>query len=200
MKRAFLSGLGLDDDVINKIMDANGADIEKEKAVVKSLKEDHDNLKLKMSDMETELKTALNAESSDIGSLKKSVDDWKAKAEAAQAEIEKAKTEADAKISGWEFDRDLDAALKAAKVKDPRIVLPLLNREGLKRTDKGIEGLDEQLKPFTESHGYLFDIEQAAQESAAQQLPVGVSIFQPDGSKGASTKEADPFLAGFNET
>lgn len=34
----------------------------------------------------------------------------------------------------------------------------------------------------------------------AAQLPVGVSIFQPDGSKGASTKEADPFLAGFNET
>jgi|GEM_PF-1293937 len=187
MKRTFLTGLGLDDDIISKIMDENGRDIEREKAVAKSLKEDHDNLKLKMSDMETELKTALNAESSDIGSLKKSVDDWKAKAEAAQAEIEKAKTEADAKISGWEFDRDLDAALKAAKVKDPKIVLPLLNREGLKRTDKGIEGLDEQLKPFTESHGYLFDVEQAAQESTAQQLPVGVSIFQPDGSKGAST-------------
>jgi len=200
MKRSFLTGLGLDDDIISKIMDENGRDIEREKAVAKSLKEDHDNLKLKMSDMETELKTALNAESSDIGSLKKSVDDWKAKAEAAQAEIEKAKTEADAKISGWEFDRDLDTALKAAKVKDPKIVLPLLNREGLKRTDKGIEGLDEQLKPFTESHGYLFDIEQVAQETAAQQLPVGVSIFQPDGSKGAGSKETDPFLAGFNET
>jgi len=195
MKRTFLTGLGLDDDIISKIMDENGRDIEREKAVAKSLKEDHDNLKLKMSDMETELKTALNSESSDIGSLKKSVDDWKAKAEAAQAEIEKARTEADAKISGWEFDRDLDVALKAAKVKDPKIVVPLLNREGLKRTDKGIEGLDEQLKPFTESHGYLFDIEQAAQEPTAQ-LPVGVSIFQPDGSKGGNTA-VDPNLAAF---
>jgi len=199
MKRTFLTGLGLDDDIISKIMDENGRDIEREKAVAKSMKEDHDNLKLKMSDMETELKTALNAESSDIGSLKRAADDWKSKYEAAQTEIKKANTEADAKISGWEFDRDLDAALKAAKVKDPKIVLPLLNREGLKRTDKGIEGLDEQLKPFTETHGYLFDIEQTTQEPAAQ-LPVGVSIFQPDGSKGAGSKETDPFLAGFNET
>jgi len=202
MKRTFLTGLGLDDDIISKVMEENGRDIEREKAVAKSLKEDHDNLKLKMSDMETELKTALNAESSDIGSLKKSVDDWKAKAEAAQAEIEKAKTEADAKISGWEFDRDLDAALKAAKVKDPKIVVPLLNREGLKRTDKGIEGLDEQLKPFTETHGYLFDVEQAAQEQPAAQLPVGVSIFQPDGSKGVNDGQpktlADAIAAKLN--
>ena len=198
MKRNFLTGLGLDDDIISKIMDENGRDIEREKAVAKSLKEDHDNLKLKMSDMETELKTALNAESSDIGSLKKSVDDWKAKAEAAQAEIEKAKTDADAKISGWEFDRDLDVALKAAKVKDPKIVLPLLNRESLKRTDKGIEGLDEQLKPFTESHDYLFDIAPPAEGQAPPPppaIPTGALLFQPD-----KPPSADQSAFNFNFT
>jgi len=101
-------------------------------------------------------------------------------------ELEKAKTEAGEKISEWEFDRDLNEALKAAKVKDPKIILPLLNRESLKRTDKGIEGLDEQLKPFTETHSYLFDIEsQAAGQGSTptQQLPSGVSLFQPDGTK-----------------
>lgn len=197
MKRTFLTGLGLDDDIISKIMEENGRDIEREKAVAGSLKEDHDNLKLKMSDMETELKTALNAESSDIGELKKAVDGWKSKAEAAQAEIEKAKTDADAKISGWEFDRDLNEALKSAKVKDPKIIIPLLNREALKRTDKGIEGLDEQLKPFTESHGYLFDTEASAQNQSSPQLPVGVSIFQPDSQKAGAAGGADQFNFNF---
>lgn len=110
---------------------------------------------------------------------------------------ETAITEADKKISGWEFDRDLNEALKNAKVRDPKIIIPLLNREALKRTDKGIEGLDEQLKPFTESHGYLFDTEASAQNQSSPQLPVGVSIFQPDSQKAGAAGGADQFNFNF---
>lgn len=116
MKREFLKGLELSDEVINKIMEENGRDIEKEKA--------------KFADYE-DIKSQLQAANSkiesfgDVEAIKADVEKYKAEAAAAKAEtaakIKKMETQGKIKdfTSGKKFVNNLtrdsiNAKLEAA--------------------------------------------------------------------------------------
>lgn len=146
MKREFLEGLGLEKEVIDKIMAENGNDINKAKS-------DYD-------EMKSQLNTANNTikeRDKQIESLKK-VD-----AEALQAEITKLQEENKEVTKKYQSDlKDikLTNAIKlaiAGKVHDEDMAASLFDKSKLVLTDEGkVAGLDEQLEVIKKDKGFLF--------------------------------------------
>ena len=143
MKRDFLKGLGLEDEVINKIMDEAGKEVTGLKTQIANLQDD---IKVKDGVIETKNSKIKEFEKIDIEALKKT-------------EYEKGKAEGSAEIEKFKFNTALDNALKGAKVKDSKTISGLLDMEKIKLENEQIVGLDEQLKTLKESHDYLFDSE-----------------------------------------
>ena len=152
MKRSFLGDLGLEKEVVDKIMAENGKDIENAKA-------DYDELK-------AELKTA-NATIADrdnqLKELKDSVKDNE-DLTAKIAELEKQnKDEAKnhkAEIESLKINNAIDKALATFKAKTPKAVKAMLDMENIKLDEDGnITGIDEQVKAIAEAEDtkYLFD-------------------------------------------
>lgn len=153
MKREFLKGLGLADDVIDKVMEENGKDVEKTKS---DLKAKGTELETKTKETETlqgQLKTANKQiedfKEMDIEGIKKASNDYKEK-------YEKAKEDAEKEIEGLKFNHAIENALNKAGAKNAKAARALLDVEVLrksKNTDKDIETAIEGLK---ETDGYLF--------------------------------------------
>lgn len=141
MKRDFLKNLGLEDDVVDKIMEENGKDITDLKTKIANLQDD---LKVKEGVIETKNTKISELEKVDVEALK-------------TAEYERGKAEGSAEIEKFKFNTALDNALKGAKVKDSKTISGLLDMEKIKLENEQIVGLDEQLKTLKESHDYLFD-------------------------------------------
>lgn len=141
MKRDFLKNLGLEDDVVDKIMEENGKDITDLKTKIANLQDD---LKVKEGVIETKNTKISELEKVDVEALK-------------TAEYERGKAEGSAEIERFKFNTALDNALKGAKVKDSKTISGLLDMEKIKLENEQIVGLDEQLKTLKESHDYLFD-------------------------------------------
>lgn len=146
MKREFLEGLGLEKEVIDKIMTENGNDINKSKA-------DYDEVK---TQLDTANKT-IKERDKQIEGLKK-VD-----AEALQAEITKLQEEnkeATKKYQSDLKDIKLTNAIKlaiAGKVHDEDMAASLFDKSKLVLTDEGkVAGLDEQLEVIKKDKGFLF--------------------------------------------
>ena len=150
MKREFLKELGIEDEVIDKIMDENGKDIEGLKSQVGTLAADRDGLKEQLAAANEQIE---GFKELDVDGIKAKADEWKQKAEQAEREL-------DERIAGIQFDYALEKQLAGAKARDAGIIMGLLDREGLKLTDDGkILGLDEQLSKIKEEKGFLFESE-----------------------------------------
>ena len=159
MKTDFLKGLGLSQEVIDKIMAENGKDIAAEQKKTEKAVQERDSYKLQAESLETQVSEA-NEEIQkfkdlDIDSIQKAADDWKQKAE-------KAKSDADAQIEGLKFDYALSEALTGAKAKNAKAVKALLDMDGLKFNDGKIVGLDEQLTKNKTDNDYLFESDEPA--------------------------------------
>lgn len=149
MKREDLEKQGLSKEQIDFIMAENGKDVETQKA--------------KTTTAETTLKTA-NEQLTEAGKqiesfkamkvedIQRAADDWKTKAETAQADA--AKT-----VAQLKFDHALDGALTGAKAKNAKAVKALLNLENLKfnEADGSIIGLDDQIKALKTANDFLFE-------------------------------------------
>lgn len=144
MKRDFLTELGISDkDIIDRIMQENGKDIEGAKAKFA----DYDSIKEQLA--------AANKQIEDFGKLdfeglKKTADDYKAR-------FEKAEKDAAEKIERMKFDTALDSALSAAKSKNVKALRALIDTEGLKLKDGKIIGLDEQIAAVKADNAFLFE-------------------------------------------
>lgn len=148
MKTEFLKELGLEQDVIDKIMAENGKDIEGYKSEVKALKTERDGLKTELGEVGKQIEEFKNL---DVEGIKAAADDWKAKAE-------KASKERDEQIAALKFDHALEGKLTGTKAKDASILLGLLKKDDLKLMEDGsILGLDEQISKIKEEKGFLFE-------------------------------------------
>lgn len=94
--------------------------------------------------------------------------EYKTLAEERQAEIDRLKGDVDKQ----KVDNKLTAELTKAGCVDIEAALLLVNREGLKMTDSGIEGADAVVTALKEARGYLFGTTQ----------PVGSGTNPADGS------------------
>lgn len=148
MKTEFLKELGLEQDVIDKIMAENGKDIEGFKSKVSTLETERDGLKNQLDEANTQIESFKEL---DVDGIKAAADEWKQKAE--QAEQDSAKQLAELK-----FSHALESKLAGTKAKDAAIVAGLLDRDALKLNEDGsILGLDEQLSKIKEEKGFLFE-------------------------------------------
>lgn len=90
MKREFLKGLGLDDDVIQKIITENGKDVETEKAKTADIQAKYDAEKKTREELESKVseleKVDAEGMSKEIADLKKQIADRQAADEAAEAD------------------------------------------------------------------------------------------------------------------
>lgn len=143
MKRKFLEDLGLEADVIEKIMIESGKDTTALKAKVDDLTE-----QISVKD------TTISEKNNKIAELEK-VDVEAIKT----AEYERGKTEGSKEIEVFKKQNALDKALSKYKAKDTSILSKMLDMEKVKYNDKFeiVEGLEEQINSIKESHDYLFD-------------------------------------------
>ena len=146
MKREFLTGLGVAEDVIDKIMAENGKDIEAAKAKYA----DYDALKTQLAEANGKIEEFGKL---DFDGVKKMADDYKAKFEEAQAESKK-------QIEAMQFNHALENALSGAKAKSIKAVRALLETDKLKlNKDGSLTGLTEQLDKLKSENDYLFEAE-----------------------------------------
>ena len=154
MKRKFLEDLGLEKEVIDKIMTENGADIEAEKA--KTLE-----ATTKLEDANTQLSEANNT----IKDLKKNNADNEAlqtKITDYENTIKTQKAEYEAKVRNLTLDGAIEKALSGAKAKHVDLLSTKIDREKLIISEDGkVSGLDEQLTGLKETYKDLFEEEKA---------------------------------------
>ena len=97
MKRKFLEDLGLEKEVIDKILDENSTDIGKAKGEVELITSERDKLKTDLSDRDKQLETLKNS-TGDVEAMKNQIEtlqtENKSKDEAHAAEIRKIQREA----------------------------------------------------------------------------------------------------------
>ena len=150
MKRKFLEELGLEKDVIDKIMAENGADIEAEKAKTTEAN-------TKLEDATKQLEEANNT----IKDLKKNNADNEAlqtKVKEYEDNMKTQKAEYEAKVRNLTLDAAIEKALGGAKAKHTDLLSTKIDREKLIiNADNTVTGLDEQINGLKENYKDLFE-------------------------------------------
>ena len=204
MTRKFLLGLGLEADAIDKVLDAAGADLEREKAVSEALREEAKALKAEAAEAKKALKEATDAKTKDEDAfktkfeaeqtaheetkkaMKKAIDDETAAHKATKDGIvaEKEAAEVDQLVS--EILKRGDDKIGGMNVAAIPKALKLYDRSIVKRgKDGAVENADDVLNHFGREWGDFF----------AKEEQHGAAVGTPPGN---APKEADPFLAGFD--
>lgn len=155
MKRKFLEDLGIEKEVVDKIMAENGTDIEAAKADYDSLKKELETGKQQLTERDRQLED-LKKGSGDNEALQKQI----AELQAANGEVQK-KHEAELK------ELKLSTAIKLAlgeAAQDAELVSGLFDKSKLILSDEGkVTGLEEQLKTLKKEKAFLFKEEKANQ-------------------------------------
>ena len=100
--------------------------------------------------------TAVN----DAAAHKTTAESWEEKYNNLQGEYDTFKTETEGAKTAAEKEligAMIETALVKAKARDTEVVLPLIDKEKITRTDKGLEGLAEQLDSLKQAKAYLFE-------------------------------------------
>lgn len=149
MKRKFLEDLGLEDEVVNKIMAENGKDLTELKAKVDDLTEQ---INVKDTTIKQKNEKITELEKIDVEAIKKEQFDL-GKAEGSK-EIENFKKQnAIDKIYSQEFEIDG----KKYKVKDSKALQGYLDNDKIKYENEQISGLVEQFSEIVKTSPYLFE-------------------------------------------
>ena len=143
MKRKFLEDLGLEADVVEKIMIESGKDTTALKAKVDELTEQ---VNVKETTITEKNNKIAELEKVDVEAIKKE-------------QFDLGKAEGSKEIEVFKKQNALDKALQGYKAKDSNILTKMLNMDKVKFNDKFeiVEGLEEQVNTLKESHDYLFD-------------------------------------------
>ncbi|EAF4051492.1 scaffolding protein [Listeria monocytogenes] len=154
MQREYLKGLGLEDEVINKVMAENGKDITAAKQQLSEVEAERDGLKSQLTQRDKDIDD-LKKDSGTSEELKKQIEDLQQKNTDLESNYQ-------SEIDETKKNSAIELALASAKAKNPKAVRALLDNDKLELTKEGLKGLDEQLEALQESDAYLF-----AQESEA---------------------------------
>lgn len=144
MQRKFLEDLGLEKDVIDKIMSENGKDINAAKS---KLEAERDNYKGQLETAQTALK---EFEGVDVKELKDKI-------ETLTGDLAKKESEYQTKIADMEFNSVLEAAIGGAKAKNSKAVRALLDIESLKSSKNQSEDIRAAIEKVKSENDYLFD-------------------------------------------
>ena len=150
MKRDFLKGLGLEDTVIDQIMDENGKDINKANEKVKSLETEVNNTKELLTNANKEIDSY---KSMDIDAIKKSAEDYKTKFETTENDYK-------AKIAEMELNNKLEKYVDKLSLKNDiykKEVISRIKEKGLKFDGDTLLGGEDLVKSFKEEYSDAFN-------------------------------------------
>lgn len=150
MKREFLKGLGLEDTVIDQIMDENGKDINKANEKVKTLEAEVNNTKELLTNANKEIDSY---KSMDIEAIKKSAEDYKTKFETAENDYK-------AKIAEMELNNKLEKYVDGLNLKNDiykKEVISRIKEKELKFDGDTLLGGEELVKGFKEQYAEAFN-------------------------------------------
>lgn len=162
MNKQDLMKLGIEDEnVAQQIIVLHGKDIERIKTDLETKAEEIEKLNAQLAEAG---KTIESFKEMDIDGIKAAAEEWKTKAEQAQAEAEQ-------KVQAIKFEHALKDALAAAKARNPKAVKALLDLDKVKFSEDGnsLEGLDEQLETIKQENDYLFDIPAPVEETEEEE-------------------------------
>lgn len=143
MQRKFLEDLGLEKDVVDKVLNENGADIENAK---KRLEFERNNYKSQLETAQTALK---EFEGVDVKELQGKIAELDGTLKAKEKEYAE-------KISDMEFSSVLDSALAESKAKNQKAVKALLDLDTLKASKNQAEDIKKALDGIKQENDYLF--------------------------------------------
>lgn len=172
MKREQLKELGLTDDQINSVMGLHGQTVTELNGKLTSAQQEA-----------TQYQEQLTANQKELDALKESAkgnEELTQQLADLQSKFDTVKTESETKIAEQQKDFAIKLALKEADALDESIVLGLLDRDTIKVTDNGLQGLDEQLKGLKESKAFLFQ----QQQEQGKSTPTIFAGGNPQGPSG----------------
>ena len=172
MKRKFLEDLGLEKDVVDKVMSENGKDIEAAKTELTTVTAERDQLKKDVDDRDKQIDT-LKKSAGDNEDLKKKIEDLQAenKAQKLNNAVEKALTNA-----------------KALNLTATRALLKDLDKAEFAE-DGTVKGLDDQIKALQKGEDTKFLFAAPDNKKSKTKL-TGVSPSDPgDGKPTGITKQ-----------
>ncbi|MEG0282639.1 MAG: phage scaffolding protein [Bacilli bacterium] len=149
MKREFLKTLGIDDAVIDQIMDENGKDINKSNDKVKSLETEVNNTKTLLENANKEIDSY---KSMDIDAIKQSAEDYKNKYETAEQDYQN-------KLTQMEYDNKLDKYVGTLQLKNDiykKEVISKIKEKELKFDGDKLLGGEELVNGFKEQYDDAF--------------------------------------------
>lgn len=140
MQRSFLEGLNLEKETIDKIMDENGKDIQREKE--------------KTAALQTQLSEAQNTLKSFEGV---DVAELQGKIATLTADLSKKDSEYKQQIADRDFNDKLAEAAKKARARDLKAVKPFLDLEALKASKNQDADIAAAFEAAKKDNSYLFD-------------------------------------------
>lgn len=156
MKRDFLKGLGLDDSVIDQIMDENGKDIQREKNAVNKVDQDLEKYKAENEGLKTQLSEANTQIQSfkemDIDGIKASAEEWKTKYETDTKALNE-------KIAAKDYDYAIKDFMSQFKFIDDDVKETVINKfkaKEFKLEEGKFLGGEDFMKDYKENHKSLF--------------------------------------------
>lgn len=144
MQRKFLEDLGLEKDIIDKIMTENSNDISNAKS---KLEAECDNYKSQLETAQTALK---DFEGIDVNELN-------SKISTLTADLAKKDSEYQTRIADMEFNSVLDSAITGLKAKNSKAVKALLDIETLKNSKNQSEDIKTAIEKVKSENDYLFE-------------------------------------------
>nr|DAT47484.1 MAG TPA: minor structural protein [Caudoviricetes sp.] len=149
MQREFLKGLGLSDEVVDKVMAENGKDVNEVKSQLNIATSERDSYKSQVEerDMQISQLKASNAENED---LQKQLTDLQTQIQTKDATAASQLTEAKKEFA-------VKLALKDSGTVNSDLLFGQVNLENVILQDDGkLSGLDDQVATFKETMPYLF--------------------------------------------
>lgn len=143
MKRKFLEDLGLEKEVIDKIMAENGSDIEAEKT---KAKEQVDNLQGQLDTVNESLK---KFDGVDVETLKGEISTL-------QTTLKTKETEFQNQLADRDFNQQLEAAISAVGAKNAKAVKALLDIDSLKGSKNQESDIKAAIEACQKDNDYLF--------------------------------------------
>lgn len=139
MQRKFLEGLGLEKEVIDRIMDANGSDVER-------MKGERDEYKRQLIEAQTTLKSFEGVDVKELQDrIAKLTDDLKTK----DADYQQ-------KLADRDFADILRDEIIASGAKNAKAVMALLDQDMLKASKNQKEDIQKALETVKQENDYLF--------------------------------------------
>ena len=136
MKREFLEEMGLEKEQIDKILDANSADVGKARRDYDNIKSELDTTKQQLTDANTAIEGF-----GDYEEIKGQVADYKQKYEASEAEKVQIKQD-------YEFNGKLESAAKKHGARALKAVLPFLKTDDLKASKNQDTDIENEESKF----------------------------------------------------